>query len=63
MKQSKLAAALFGGKIQKEQNATDSPVEGATWTSEWDTGPTYWLHMASIYPGFDQVNKDLHASA
>jgi len=50
-KPSKLAAAIFGGKTRKEE---DTPIALATWTSEWDTGPTYWLHMASIFPDFSQ---------
>ncbi len=37
-------------------------VEGATWTTEWDTGPTYWLQMALNYPKFTSINKELHSS-
>jgi hypothetical protein len=50
---------LFGGKTAEE----GINIEGATWASEWDTGPTAWIHLASIYPSFDALNKDLHLSS
>ena len=56
---AKLGAALFGGKTAEEGIS----VSDATWASEWDTGPTEWIHLASIYPSFDTLNKDLHMSS
>jgi hypothetical protein len=58
---AELAAALFGGVTRAED--ADSPIPGATWTSEWDTGPTFWMQMASTYNEFSQVQKDLNACA
>jgi hypothetical protein len=46
-----LAAALFGGKSSLNDDLAPGP--GYNWASEWDTGPTYWLRLATEFPGYD----------
>jgi hypothetical protein len=51
---------MFGGKAAFEDTLA---IGGANWVSEWDTGPTYWLRLATEFPGYNSQDKDLHEMA